>query len=159
MALRINPFCWSSRAPLRLEAPWGTSTKIPSLENVPKVFSIEYHRYTAAAPPASKTSTSRSARNFILAGLLRSAAGAFQILAQNDCGRDGVHGEFCGVLFLRCPVNLFGFAAELFFQQAFGFPTGQPFVGHFDRNADLFAHALREALRFIGHVAARAVEP
>src|SRR5260370_37143254 len=98
MALRIKPFCWSSRATLRLEAPCGTSTKTPAPENVPYGFSIEYHTYAAAAPPISKTSTSRIARNLILAGLLRSVAGAFRILAENNSGADGVHEDLCRAL-------------------------------------------------------------
>jgi len=83
---------------------------------------------------------------------------AFQVFAKNDRRGHGVHREPGCVSFFWGAVNLFGFAAELFFEQALGFPTGQPFIGHFDGNGDLFAHALREALRFIGHFAARAVE-
>src|SRR5258706_5499515 len=158
MALRITPFCFRRRATPRLEAPRGTSTKTPSLENVPKGFSTEYHTNAAAAPHASKTSTSRIARNFISAGLRRSLAGALQIIAENNGGGDGVHSELCGVPVLGCAVELFGFAAELFFQQALGFPAGQPFIGHFDVDADLFAHALRKAFGFVGHFAAAAVK-
>jgi len=83
---------------------------------------------------------------------------AFQVFAKKDRGGHGVHRELRRISFFWCAVNLFGFAAELFFEQALGFPTGQSFIGHFDGNADLFAHTLREALRFLGHFAARAVE-
>jgi hypothetical protein len=78
----------------------------------------------------------------------REDPGALQILAENNGGGDGVHSELCGVPLLGCAVELFGFAAELFFQQPLGFPAGQPFIGHFDVDADLFAHALRKAFGF-----------
>ena len=46
-----------------------------------------------------------------------------------------------------------------FFQQALGFPARQPFVHQLHRHAHLFPHALRKALRFFGHFAARAIQP
>ena len=83
---------------------------------------------------------------------------AFQVFAKNDGCSYGVHSEFSGVLFLGCAVNLFRFAPEFFLEQALGFPTGQPFVRHFDGNANLLVHAFGEALGFFGHFAVGAIE-
>ena len=83
---------------------------------------------------------------------------AFQVFAKNDRRGHGVHRELRPISFFWCAVNLFGFAAELFFEQALGFPTGQPFVRHFDGNANLFAHTFGETLGFFGHFPVGAIE-
>src|SRR5713101_7855024 len=58
---------------------------------------------------------------------------AFQVLAKDDRCSHGVHGKFRRISFFWGAVNLSGFTAELFFEQAFGFPTGQPFIGQCGR--------------------------
>jgi len=49
-------------------------------------------------------------------------------------------------------------AALLLFEQAFGLPTGEALVHHFDRQAELLVDTLTKTGRFFGHVASRAVE-
>ena len=49
-------------------------------------------------------------------------------------------------------------AAKFFFEDAFGFPTGEAFVDEFDGESELLAETNGEAGSFVGHVAGCAVE-
>src|ERR1700675_4984898 len=49
-------------------------------------------------------------------------------------------------------------SAALLFKQTLGFPTGETFIDHFDRHANLFADTLGKTRSFLSHFAVGAVE-
>src|SRR6266404_4699113 len=115
-------------ATYRRDTPRGTSTKTPSFEKPWYGCVMPYHIH-AAAPPAINTITSNIASKYF------NSASRIRFLT-------------AGQFFLLDESSL------EFFQQALGFPAGEPFVRHFHRHANLFSYPLREALRFFGHFTA-----
>src|SRR6266481_618609 len=155
-------------ATYRLDTPCGTSTKTPSFAKPSYGCVMPYHIH-AATPPAIKTIrrniTSKyfnSASPIHLHDWLDGLGLPIQVLFQNNGGRHGVHAHF-GLRFLRLLAARQFFVVDEsslhFFQQTLGLPAGEPFIDHFHRHANLLPHALREALHFVGHFAARAIQP
>src|SRR5271157_5531271 len=95
------------------------------------------------------------ARTFTLGALLRGTLSR-QIFPQNHHRGNGIHGVFSlSVTYQFSLAVMRGFMqdapAHLFLEDAFGLPTGEAFVDHFDRDTNLFAEAVGKARSFLGH--------
>src|SRR5208282_2051050 len=122
---------------------------------VPKGFSMEYQRKPAVAAAASNRRRTMVRKAFN-SGWFLGDGGLSQIFAQNDHGGNRVDSVFAvrGTgRFSATEVSLrVGYAAaEFFFEDAFGFPTGEAFIDEFDGEVELLAKALGETRGLVGH--------